>query len=294
MDCSGTGTASAIIAGVDWVTKNRVLPAVANMSLGTPFYSTLNAAVQNSIKAGIVYVVAAGNSNADACTVSPASTPEAITVAASGNSDAKSSFSNYGKCVDIFAPGEAIESAWVTSDTSSMILGGTSMAAPHVAGVAALYLSANPTASPAEVSAAVMNGGTSGVLSGVPSGTPNLLVYSVLASATLPPPPPPPPPPVDTGTVIAPLTVDQPPTAAFAFNCAKAKCIFDASGSRDDIGIVSYGWNFGDGSATVSASTVAKLSHTYSKPGSFTVTLQVTDTAGHSSSKAVTVVVKKV
>lgn len=148
LDCNGTGSNSGIIAGIDWVTQNRRLPAVANMSMGGAKSSTVNSAVQNSIKSGVVFVVAAGNSAADACSYSPASTPEALTVGASSNSDGISGYSNIGSCIDLFAPGDAIRSAYNVDDTSSVLKGGTSMATPHVAGVAALYLSANPTATP--------------------------------------------------------------------------------------------------------------------------------------------------
>ena len=164
LDCSGSGSYSGIIAGVDWVTKNRVLPAVANLSLGGSKSSTLNSAIQNSIAAGVVYAVAAGNNSADACNYSPSSVAAALTVGASWNGDGMSAFSNFGSSCDLFAPGEAIRSDYVTSDTATMYMGGTSMASPHVAGVAALFLSANPTASPADVAAAIVGGATPNVL----------------------------------------------------------------------------------------------------------------------------------
>jgi len=151
LDCSGSGSYSAIIKGIDWVTKNAVKPAVANMSLGGTTSSTLNTAVQKSIAAGIVYAVAAGNDDRDACKQSPASQPDAITVAATDNTDTRASFSNYGTCVDIFAPGVKIVSTSSGSDTATATMSGTSMASPHVAGAAALALGANPSLTPKQV-----------------------------------------------------------------------------------------------------------------------------------------------
>jgi subtilisin family serine protease len=164
LDCQGYGTYSAVIAGVDWVTQNRQLPAVANMSLGGSKSKAINDAVAGSIKAGVTYAVAAGNSAADACDMSPASTPAALTVAASDQTDHNASFSNMGPCVDLFAPGVGITSDWNTGTTATKVLSGTSMASPHVAGAAALYLQGNPAASPAAVASALVGRATSGAL----------------------------------------------------------------------------------------------------------------------------------
>jgi subtilisin family serine protease len=177
LNCSGSGTNSGVIAGVDWVTRNHVKPAVANMSLGGGASSALDTAVRNSIAAGVTYAVAAGNSNANAGNYSPARVGEAITVGSSTSSDARSSFSNYGSVVDIFAPGSSIRSAWYTSDTATATLSGTSMASPHVAGVAARYLQGSPSASPATVRNAIVNDATTGRLTGLPSGTANRLLF---------------------------------------------------------------------------------------------------------------------
>src|SRR5688572_8333003 len=160
LDCNGSGSYSAIIAGVDWVTKNAVKPAVANMSLGGGTSASLDTAVKNSIASGVTYAVAAGNEKKDACTVSPARQPDAITVAATETTDARASYSNYGTCVDVFAPGSGVLSATKTSDTSTGKMSGTSMATPHIAGIAALYLAANPTWTPTQVRAAIITDAT--------------------------------------------------------------------------------------------------------------------------------------
>jgi subtilisin family serine protease len=296
LDCTGYGSYSGIIAGIDWVTQNRVLPAVANMSLGGGISSTVNSAVQNSIKAGVVYAVAAGNNAANSCNYSPSSTPEALTVGSSWNGDGMSGFSNFGSCVDLFAPGETIRSAYFVDDTSSFLMGGTSMASPHVAGVAALYLSANPSATPAQVASAIVGNATANVLTSVPSGTVNLLLYSNVTSGTTQPPPDTttPPPPADTTPAPAPApSVDQPPTASFTSSCPHGKCTFDASASIDDKGISSYTWSFGDGTAASSGGSLMRVTHTYTKAGNYTVTLTVKDSAGQQSTKSTVLSFKK-
>ena len=177
LSCSGSGSTSGVIAGVDWVRANRIRPAVANMSLGGGASTSLDTAVRNSIAAGVTYAIAAGNSNLNASSFSPARVAEAITVGSSTSSDARSSFSNFGSGVDIFAPGSSILSAWSTSDTATRTISGTSMATPHVAGVAARYLQSNPGASPTTVRNALVNASTTGRLSGIPSGTSNRLLF---------------------------------------------------------------------------------------------------------------------
>jgi subtilisin family serine protease len=179
LDCNGSGSNSGVIAGVDWVTQNRILPAVANMSLGGGASSALDTAVNNSINSGVTYAIAAGNSNANACNFSPARVAAAITVGSTTSSDARSSFSNFGTCVDIFAPGSSITSTWNTSNTATNTISGTSMATPHVAGVAALYLHQFGNQSPSAVRNGLVNNATSGVISNVGSGSPNLLLHSL-------------------------------------------------------------------------------------------------------------------
>ncbi|GAA0474351.1 hypothetical protein GCM10010361_43360 [Streptomyces olivaceiscleroticus] len=176
---AGSGTTAQVVAGIDWVTKNHSGPSVANMSLGGGVSTALDTAVKNSIASGVTYAIAAGNSNADANTSSPARVPEAITVGATTSTDARASYSNYGSRLDLFAPGSSITSAWRTSDTATNTISGTSMATPHVAGAAAVYLAGHPSASPAAVSGALVAGATSGVVTGAGSGSPNKLLKIV-------------------------------------------------------------------------------------------------------------------
>ncbi len=180
LDCAGSGTTTGVIAGVDWVTANKKLPAVANMSLGGGVSSALDLAVTNSINAGVTYAVAAGNNNRDACKFSPARVPAALTTGATASNDYRASYSNYGACVDLFAPGSSITSAWYTSTTATNTISGTSMATPHAAGVAALYLQAHPTALPAAVITAIKGAATANVVINAGRNSPNLLLYSLV------------------------------------------------------------------------------------------------------------------
>ncbi len=195
LDCNGSGTNSGVIAGINYVTQNASGPAVANMSLGGGNSSALDQAVRNSINSGVTYVVAAGNSNANACSGSPNRVAEALTVGSSTSSDARSSFSNYGSCVDLFAPGSSITSAWHTSNSATNTISGTSMASPHAAGAAALYLEDNPSASPASVNAALVGAATPNRLSSIGSGSPNLLLHTTFDGSNPDPDPDPDPDP---------------------------------------------------------------------------------------------------
>jgi len=198
LNCQGSGTTAQVVAGIDWVTGNHQAgaPAVANMSLGGGADTAIDNAVRNSIADGVSYAIAAGNGNQlgipqDACGSSPARVAEAITVGATQNNDAKASFSNYGTCLDIFAPGVNITSSWATGDTATNTISGTSMATPHVAGAAALYLSTNPAATPAQVRDALVANATPNKVTSPGTGSPNRLLF--VGSGSTPPPPPPPP-----------------------------------------------------------------------------------------------------
>jgi len=184
LNCQGSGTNSGVIAGVDWVAQNATLPAVANMSLGGGNSTALDNSVQSAIDAGVVFAVAAGNSNSDACVGSPNKVADALTVASSTSSDARSSFSSWGSCIDLFAPGSSITSTWNNGGTNT--ISGTSMASPHVAGVAVLYLQSNPSATPSAVNAAVVANAVSGKISDV-KGSSNLLLQSRFGGTTPPP-----------------------------------------------------------------------------------------------------------
>lgn len=176
--CTGGAANSTIISGIDWVAANAVKPAVANMSLGGSASSTIDSATNNLINSGVTVIVAAGNDNQNACNFSPARVANAMTVGSTTSSDARSSFSNYGSCVNIFAPGSSIKSAWWSSNSATNTISGTSMASPHVAGGAALYLSGNTGASPSTVRNAMYNKASLNKLSSIGSGSPNRLLYT--------------------------------------------------------------------------------------------------------------------
>jgi subtilisin family serine protease len=191
LDCNGSGSFAGVAAGIDWVTSNHTSgPAVANMSLGAQGSdAATETAVRNSIADGVTYGIASGNSSgANACNFTPARVTEAITVNASTSTDARASFSNIGTCTDIFAPGQSITSSWHTNNTATNTISGTSMATPHVVGGAALYLAANPSASPAAVQSALKANATPNKITNPGTGSPNLLLYT--GTGTVVPPNP--------------------------------------------------------------------------------------------------------
>lgn len=283
LDCAGSGTASGIIAGIDWVTANRRNPAVANMSISGGYSQAVNDAVQNSINSGVTYVVAAGNAAADACGYTPASVASALTVGATTSADVQASYSNNGSCVDLFAPGSTVYSAWNTNDYSLGYANGTSMAAPHVAGAAALYLQSNPGAAPATVVQAIVSNTTSGALTGLVGTSPNrmLRVNGSGGTVTNPTPEPVPPPPT-SGT-------NQAPVASFNVSCSRNNCSFTST-STDDQGVYSASWTFGDGTS----GTGGYVTHTYTAKGTYTVGLTVRDAAGLSATTYKSVSIKNV
>lgn len=259
LNCFGSGSTSAVIAGVDWVAGNHQKPAVANLSLGGFTSTALDTAVANAVDAGVTMVVAAGNDNANACNGSPNRVPEALTVGATTRQDQRSSFSNFGACVDLFAPGSDITSAWYQSDTQTASLNGTSMAAPHAAGAAALYLGANPSATPDAVNVALVDDTVTGAISNAGNQSPNRLLQITQQDGS---------------------GIDRLPTAAFTADCVGTVCELDASGSSDDVAVAAWDWSLGDGNVA----SGEQITHDYGVDGEFTVTLTVTDTANQTGS----------
>jgi PKD repeat protein len=222
------------------------------------FSYTLDLAVENSIAAGVSYAVAAANDAFDACYYTPARVPAAMTMGASDQADARASFSNYGSCIDWFAPGVGITSAWASGDNATLTASGTSMSSPHTAGVAAIYLESNPGASPANVRAALFNAATKSVVSGAASAN-NHLLFNLA-----------------TGD---PGSGNARPTAAFTWSCSGLTCSFTDGSSDTDGTVAAWSWNFGDGAT----STASSPSHTYASGGDYAVTLIVTDDLGATS-----------
>lgn len=270
LGCDGVGASSAIVAGIDWVTANHVKPAVANMSLAGYWIwglfgldSDLDIAVRNSVEAGVSYSLAAANDSDDACLYTPARTPEGMTVGATTDTDARAYFSNWGPCVDWFAPGVGITSAWNSSDTGIYTASGTSMAAPHTAGVAALYLEANPGATPAQVTQALFDNTTKGGVSDAQSAN-NHLLHSLFSAPS-----------------------NYPPAATFTHLVEELTVSFADESTDVDGTIVYWSWDFGDGNS----SGVQNPVHTYGGGGEYQVRLTVTDDGGASDTETKSVTV---
>lgn len=244
LDCQGSGSTDGVISGIEWVAANARLPAVANMSLGGNKLQSINDAVSKAISRGIVFVAAAGNSSDDSCRYSPASVPEAITVAAADRNDTSANFSSFGSCVDLYAPGVSILSAGISNNSSSATMSGTSMASPHTAGVVALLLGKTPNAKPSAIAAQLINNATRGVLSSVPSGTANLLLYSPSTGGSDPIPPDPGAPSecsnasacyVVSNSLTSTNYYDQQPKESIAVNYARALKIYVKGDADFDI-----------------------------------------------------------
>ncbi|MBM0237255.1 S8 family serine peptidase [Micromonospora sp. ATA32] len=274
LNCQGSGTNAGVISGVDWVTSNAIKPAVANMSLGGGAASTLDTAVRNSINSGVTYGLAAGNdSGADACNTSPARTAEAITVGSTTSTDARSSFSNIGTCLDIFAPGSSITSAWNSSDTASNTISGTSMATPHVVGAAALVASANPSWTPQQVRDYLVNNATSNVVTSPGAGSPNKLLYVVNGGT----------PTNDFSVSVSPASGSVTAGGSISATVATAT----TSGSAQTVNLSAAGLpagataSFSPSSVTSGgSSTMTIITSTSTTPGTYTVTVSGTATSG--------------
>lgn len=246
LPCSGSGTTSHLIMGIDWVTANHLSPAVANISVTASGPSNaIDSAIESMINSGVTTVVAAGNNNMDACNYSPARAANAITVGATYTADQKATYSNFGNCVDMWAPGSLITSVSYANDTDSRIMSGTSMASPHVTGVAALYLAVNPNANPATVAQNIFNTSTPNVVTGLDIASPNRLVYSWLGSA--PPAPTPTPTPAPARVTIkkrANARTESTPNTNFpydAVNFSASNFTLQPNNQIDDTNVTAFG-----------------------------------------------------
>ncbi|MFY1597383.1 S8 family peptidase [Micromonospora sp. WMMD737] len=276
LNCQGSGTNAGVIGGVDWVTANAVKPAVANMSLGGGANASLDTAVRNSINSGVSYGLAAGNdSGGNACNTSPARTAEGITVGSTTNTDARSSFSNIGTCLDIFAPGSSITSAWHTGDTATNTISGTSMATPHVVGAAALVASANPAWTPQQVRDYLVNNATSNVVTNPGTGSPNKLLYVVNGDT--------PPPTNDFSVSVSPTSGSTAPGGSVTATVATAT----TNGSAQSVSLSASGLpsgataSFSPATVTSGGSSALTISTSASTPaGTYSVTVTGTAASG--------------
>ena len=269
LNCQGSGTNADVIEGMDWVAANHVKPAVANMSLGGGASQATDDAVERMFAAGVPVAVAAGNDNANACNYSPARAPNAITVGSTTSSDARSSFSNYGTCLDIYAPGSSITSASFSSDTASTSMSGTSMASPHVAGVAALYLSANPGATAQQVRDALVTNGTANKVTSAGTGSPNVLLYSMFIGGGTTP-----------GDTTAPTTSITAPTGG---STVSGTAVSVSASASDNVGVSKV--DFFAGSTLIGSDTTSPYAISWNSTGvangTYSITSKAYDAAGN-------------
>jgi subtilisin family serine protease len=270
MNCDGHGRISDIMAGVDWLTEHAEKPAVANMSIGGVHSDALDAAVTASAASGVTYVVAAGNEHADACLSSPADVPVAITVGATDARDARAGFSNEGACLDLFAPGVAVVSAYNSNDTSTATLSGTSMAAPLVAGAAAMVLSEHPTFTAQQVGNYLTAKSTRGKVTDRGTGSPDKLLY---VSAG--------PPVTSARPIVSSPTLAEGVVGDRYIDLLQTTDMLDGTWAVTR-GSLPHGLTMSDGLVT----------GTPTGPGRATFTAQYTDSVWYTSSRAITLTIK--